>query len=206
MTGTTRVQKAVRAARQAVYRDAILAAGEEAFATHGYEAAHMQSIAERAGLSVGVLYATFDGKASLFREIQRVRTETLIERTRDIVDSGAPPLAMLRLGVRATVRFFADHRAYLRMHLRDRASWADPSLGTNCQQDAYEIGVSFVERALELGMDDGTVAHESPRTLARAVLAIIQVKLAEWAESEFEASVDDVIKSLDAMIERLVRP
>ena len=87
MTGTTRVQKAVRAARQAVYRDAILAAGEEAFATHGYEAAHMQSIAERAGLSVGVLYATFDGKASLFREIQRVRTETLIERTRDIVDS-----------------------------------------------------------------------------------------------------------------------
>jgi len=55
-------------------------------------------------------------------------------------------------------------------------------------------------------MDDGTIARESPRTLARAVLAIIQVKLAEWAESEFEASVDDVIKSLDAMIERLVRP
>jgi AcrR family transcriptional regulator len=205
VTSTSKVQKAVRAARQAVYREAVLAAGEESFAQHGYEAAHMQSIAEHAGISVGVLYATFESKAALFKEIQRVRTATLIERTRDIVESGAPPLAMLRLGVRATVRFFADHRAYLRMHLRDRASWADPSLGTDCQQDAYAIGVGFVESALALGIEDGTVVDESPRTLARAVLAIIQMRLAEWAEGDFTTPVDELVRVLEAMIDRLVR-
>lgn len=205
MGSSTKVQNAVRAARLAVYRDAILAAGEEAFATHGYEAAHMQAIAERAGLSVGVLYATFDGKASLFREIQRVRTEALIERTRDIAVTCAAPLEMLRLGVRATVGFFSDHRAYLRMHLRDRASWADPSLGTHAQQDAYAIGVDLVAQAIALGIEDGSIVAEPPRTLARVVLAIIQVKLAEWAESDFAADVDDVVAALDGMIARLVR-
>lgn len=205
MTGTSKVKRAVQAARQAVYREAVLRAGEECFAESGYESAHMQSIAERAGISVGVLYATFESKAALFKEIQRVRTDALLERTRDIVESGATPLEMLTRGVSATVRFFAEHRAYLRMHLRDRASWADPSLGTYCQQNAYEIGVGFVEQALALGMEEGAVVRESPRVLAHAVLAVIQARLSDWAEGGFTERVEQVIESLEAMITRLVR-
>ena len=200
------MKKAVRAARQAVYRDAVLAAGEESFATHGYEAAHMQAIAERAGISVGVLYATFESKAALFKEVQRVRTEALMERTRDIVSSSCSPLEMLTRGVSVTVRFFAEHRAFLRMHLRDRASWVDPSLGTYCQQNAYEIGLGFVEQALALGMEDGTVVQEPARSLARAVLAVIQMRLAEWAEEGFVTEEDALVVHLEAMILRLVRP
>lgn len=201
----SKVQNAVRAARQAVYRDAVLTAGELAFAEQGYESAHMQHIAERAGISVGVLYATFDSKAALFKEIQRVRTETLIERTRDIVESAASPLEMLMLGVRATVGFFGAHRAYLRMHLRDRASWLDPTLGTYSQQNAYELGLGFVEQALSLGIANGTVVKEPPKTLARAVLALIQVRLAEWAEDGFREAEAEVVRHLEAMITRLVR-
>jgi AcrR family transcriptional regulator len=57
-----------RKARNDVYRQHILEAAEEVFAEKGFEAAKLQDIGTRAGLSMGTIYAIFQ-KTELFAAI-----------------------------------------------------------------------------------------------------------------------------------------
>ena len=50
-------------------RDRILAAAQQCFITHGFHAASMASIAETAGMSAGLIYRYFDGKAAIILAI-----------------------------------------------------------------------------------------------------------------------------------------
>ena len=50
-------------------RDRILAAAQQCFITHGFHAASMASIAETAGMSAGLIYRYFAGKADIILAI-----------------------------------------------------------------------------------------------------------------------------------------
>src|ERR1019366_9731597 len=49
----------------------ILTAAFEVFAAHGYEAARIDDVAERAGIAKGTIYLYFKGKDQLFRAVVR---------------------------------------------------------------------------------------------------------------------------------------
>ena len=74
-----KAKDAARKARNDVYRQHILEAAEEVFADKGFEAAKLQDIGTRAGLSMGTIYAIFPGKTELF-------TAILEERGREVAD------------------------------------------------------------------------------------------------------------------------
>lgn len=63
------------AARVAAIEDDILDAAHALFLELGYEAASMEGVAERAGISKGTLYARYTGKEALFRAAIRKRLD-----------------------------------------------------------------------------------------------------------------------------------
>jgi len=75
---------AVRAAQQ---RERILDAAERCFIDSGFHAAGMARVAETAGISPGLIYRYFDGKASLVKAIITRQLESEGARVLDGIDS-----------------------------------------------------------------------------------------------------------------------
>src|SRR5213083_563914 len=63
-------------------RKQLLAAAQQIFVAHGYHAAAMDEIAERAGVSKPVLYQHFPGKLELYLALLDTHCDALVERVR----------------------------------------------------------------------------------------------------------------------------
>src|SRR6204780_3091478 len=72
-------------------RRQLLGAAQEVFVAHGYHAAAMDEIAERAGVSKPVLYQHFPGKLELYLALLDESVDTLLETVRDALRSDADP-------------------------------------------------------------------------------------------------------------------
>src|SRR6202167_6698921 len=64
-------------------RRQLLGAAQEVFVAHGYHAAAMDEIAERAGVSKPVLYQHFPGKLELYLALLDESVDTLVAQVRD---------------------------------------------------------------------------------------------------------------------------
>ena len=62
-------ERRTQAERREATRSALMAAGRELFATHGYEAVSSEQIVAAAGVTRGALYHHFDGKRGLFAAV-----------------------------------------------------------------------------------------------------------------------------------------
>jgi AcrR family transcriptional regulator len=84
-SATSGTQSAGRPARlpRSARRKQLLAAAQQVFVAHGYHAAAMDDIAERAGVSKPVLYQHFPGKLELYLALLDTHCDALVERVRD---------------------------------------------------------------------------------------------------------------------------
>src|SRR6478672_5669846 len=80
---TARPTRLPRSAR----RKQLLAAAQQVFVAHGYHAAAMDDIAERAGVSKPVLYQHFPGKLELYLALLDTHCDAIIGRMRDAMSS-----------------------------------------------------------------------------------------------------------------------
>src|SRR5438105_8103053 len=80
-SGTQTAGRPVRLPRSA-RRKQLLAAAQEVFVSHGYHAAAMDDIADRAGVSKPVLYQHFPGKLDLYLALLDTHAEDVLERVR----------------------------------------------------------------------------------------------------------------------------
>jgi AcrR family transcriptional regulator len=71
-------RSAVRKARSAARREAILAAALDEFSSRGFEAARLDDVAKRAGVAKGTIYLYFRDKESLFQELVRTMLTPLV--------------------------------------------------------------------------------------------------------------------------------
>jgi AcrR family transcriptional regulator len=85
---------AVRQARSAERRDAILAAALDEFSIRGYEAARLDDVARRAGVAKGTIYLYFRDKETLFQELIRAML-TPVVGTIEAMGEADLPLAAL---------------------------------------------------------------------------------------------------------------
>ncbi|MGH3095959.1 MAG: TetR/AcrR family transcriptional regulator [Streptosporangiales bacterium] len=85
-------------------RKQLLEAAREVFVSHGYHAAAMDEIAERAGVSKPVLYQHFPGKFDLYLALIEEHTDELVTRVRDALRSTSDN----KLRVVATFAAFFD--------------------------------------------------------------------------------------------------
>src|SRR5215831_13366167 len=94
---------------------AILAAAEEVFADAGLHAAHMGTIAAKAGVSVGTLYNHFEDREALLAGLLAARHAELYGKL-DAAISGAagrPLRARLRAILGAFASHCEDHRKFV---------------------------------------------------------------------------------------------
>ena len=192
----------LRSAREGLYRERILEAAEQVFAEGPFEVVGIREIAERAGLSVGSVYGIFEGKEALFRAVHERRSAELFERMAEVIDAGAGPRRLIEQGIEETVRFFCERPSYLRMHLQDRTAWALEGQGTEVQSESWQRGRELMRVAFATGMREGIFFEGDPESNARMVMAMHQVKLAEWLAAEPRPASEDIARDLKLLFRR----
>jgi AcrR family transcriptional regulator len=109
-SATSDTQAAGRPVRlpRSARRKQLLAAAQQVFVAHGYHAAAMDDIAERAGVSKPVLYQHFPGKLELYLALLDTHCDAMVERIRSAMDATADNKERVRGAVRAYFDF-VDH-------------------------------------------------------------------------------------------------
>ena len=105
---------------KAANRAAILEAGREVFAEHGYDAIGVRDIVRRTELASGTFYNYFPDKAAVFRAIVEEAGADARRRVRDARRAASGSEAFLEDGFRAFFEFIADDPgtfAFLRRNL-----------------------------------------------------------------------------------------
>jgi AcrR family transcriptional regulator len=198
-----RPKQNVRKARNDLYRQLILEAAERIFAEKGVEESKMEEIAAESGLSLGTLYSVFAGKAALVRTIHDVRLEEVLGRTADVARGLTSPLDRLLAGVRAYVEFFVMHPDYLRMHLAEGYAWG---LGlvrsTGGRAEAWSEGITRQTAVFARGIAEGVFHDGDPGLMARMMIAMQQVQLADWAAGGMERDADVLIADIQDQVRR----
>ncbi|MEV6634094.1 TetR/AcrR family transcriptional regulator [Actinoplanes sp. NPDC051470] len=103
---TARPTRLPRSAR----RKQLLAAAQQIFVAHGYHAAAMDDIAERAGVSKPVLYQHFPGKLELYLALLDTHCDAIIAKVQDAMHATPDNKERVRGAVRAYFDF-VDHES-----------------------------------------------------------------------------------------------
>ncbi len=172
----------LKAARQKAYREVILEVSEEIFADYGYDAARVQTIAEKAGVSVGTIYGVFGSKSELFSVVLTSRLPDLLELTTKTAADAPNSLSRLVDGLEAYLIYVLEHPNYLRIHLREHAWGLGPTRASEGQLTAWRQGLELMKAVLQEAMDDGHIIIEDPERLARSITAVHQVHLQDWVD------------------------
>jgi AcrR family transcriptional regulator len=192
----------LKSARADVYRARILEVAEAVFAEAGFDGAYIKEIARRAGLAVGTVYGIFESKDAIFLAVHEARTAELFEGVGAIVGAEASALAVLLAGVEHTIRFFCERPDYLRMHLRDRTAWAFSEPSTPPQAASWQRGIEVLSATFAAGIERGELLPGDPVSHARMVMAMHQVKLAEWLARGPGAEVEPIVEELKVLVRR----
>jgi len=169
-----------QAERRAATRRALLDAGRELFAEHGFAGAGQEEIVERAGVTRGALAHHFATKQGLFRAVvESVETE-LTGHIATAAMRGEGPMEHLRLGCLAFLDAALDP-AVRRIVLLD----APAVLGWQAWRDLdTTYGLGLVTDALEHCMEAGLMPPRPVQPLAHILLAALNEAAMLVANSE----------------------
>jgi len=187
-----------------MYRSAVLEAAERVFAERGFEAAKMQEVAAAAGVALATLYSVFPGKAELYAAIHERRGNELLETAGTAAIADRDAVALLLEGVSRYVGYFVEHPDFLRMHLREGAAWAMPgrTMRTKEQRLAWSEGVRRIAQLVARGIADGLIVDDEPERVAKMMIAMQQVQLADWIERASATDPDVLIERVRGLLVR----
>jgi AcrR family transcriptional regulator len=191
-----------RKARNLVYRQHILEAAEQVFAARSFEAAKLQDISAKAGLSMGTIYSIFPGKQELFEALAEMRGQELLAVARAAAARELPPReALFALG-EAYVDYFVGHPDFLRMQVGASVSWALGPGSTPARLEFWREIHELQARIFRDGVGRGVFVDEEPAFLAKLFSAIDEVLLADWVASGAKADREALVGRLRGLIER----
>lgn len=198
----------MREAKEALYRDLVLEGAARIFGRKGYEDAKMEEIAGESGLSLQTVYAVFAGKAEIYRTLHEAGDLALLRRATEAVRGIEDPREALLAGVRAYALYFLEHPDFLRMQLREGLFWGSESVaaGSRERSAAWRAGVDMLTTAFARCIERGVFVARDPRLMARMMVAMQQVELAHWLEGGMQQDPDEVVREIQAQLERSFRP
>ncbi|MBI3785815.1 MAG: TetR/AcrR family transcriptional regulator [Deltaproteobacteria bacterium] len=193
-----------RRARNDVYRQHIFEAAEQVFAERGFEAATLQEIGKRVGLSMGTIYGIFPSKAELLQAILDARGQALLDLVRDVAGRRSDPGAALKALLEGYIDFFVGRPAFLRMHLRQGSSWIlSPGNGSGGSRAEVWAEIHRLQAdVFRRGIKDGCFVDEDPGLLSKLFSAFDQVVLSEWVAGGMKAPRDQLVQRFEAIVER----
>jgi AcrR family transcriptional regulator len=164
-------------------REQLLAFGRQYFAEHGYEAMPMDAIAERAGVSKGLLYHYFGNQRGFYMETVRAVTDEVIAVTEP--PAGEPFDQAFRVMVTRFVGYVQEHRAIYAALVRGGLG-PDPEVNELLDR----VRATSMSRILD------RLEIEQPSALSQVAIygwvSLIENACAEWAASS-DASPEQLI-------------
>jgi AcrR family transcriptional regulator len=202
-----KAREGARKLRNDFYRQRILDVAQQVFAERGFEAAKVQEISARAGLSMGTIYAIFPGKEDLFRAILEACGQEMLQLAREVTARGAAPRESLASLSEAYIGYFLDHPDFLRMHLREGTSWVlGPSSDSDSRAQLWREIHKLQAEILRRGVATGDFVDEDPAFLAKLFSAMDQVVLSEWVSRGMKADRTELLTRLNSLIVRTFCP
>lgn len=153
-------------------RERILAAAEECFARHGYEATGVAEICQRAGVSKGAFFHHFPTKQAVFLALLE-RWLTGLEQRLEGLRLGAPtvPEALLRMAEMAR-QVFEVARGRLPIFLEFLSQAAHDPKVWQATITPYRRYRAFFARLMEAGVAEGSLRPVDPEVAANAILSM----------------------------------
>jgi len=149
-------------------RQELLDHASERFARNGYHPTSVTELVDGLGVGKGVFYWYFPSKDDLFAEILREAQHDLRRAQQRAIAGQDDPIARIEHGVRASMRWSADHGDLLT--LVEFAGTEDrfrPLLSRG-----REVAVADVVRHLKDAIVEGHIPDGDPEVLAHAILGI----------------------------------
>ncbi len=176
-------------------REEILEAASHIFAQAGYDKSSMKDIAARAGISVGMLYNHFKGKADIFRALLDRYVSGMHERGDGNCAGVDSPLEQLRCRIRSAIDFYWENRNLVLIYIRmnpikfelEASGWERMTRGV-------------VEELLAEAMKRGELTEDDPKALAALIVGSIHRLLHVYVSEENE----EEIQSIPDVIDRIV--
>ena len=161
----------------------ILAAALEVFAERGFQAARLEEVAKRAGVSKGALYLYFETKADLFRAVVTTAISPNLEHVKALASSAVPFEQAARMGVGMLARtVVTDRRITGVVKLVIAESRNHPELATIWHETVVEPGVRLLSGLITAAQARGEVRPGDPRLFAFGLMGPMVLSMV-WRET-----------------------
>ncbi|MEZ5897298.1 MAG: TetR/AcrR family transcriptional regulator [Parvularculaceae bacterium] len=154
--------------------DEILDAALTVFNEHGFDAARMDDIARRAGISKGAVYLYFDGKDALLRGLIEREVSPTAMRLKALAETGADdPLTALKLIVQTATQLLNDQNIFAVPKLVISVAARFPELGEFYRTRVVDEAIGAFAQLHREGVARGVFRDVDSDAAARAVLGPI---------------------------------
>lgn len=193
-----------QADRSAATRAALVAAGRELFAEHGFAGVGTEALTSAAAVSRGALYHQYGDKTELFAAVlQAVESEVTDRIANDALASGAADFVELMRAALDSWLDACEAPEVQRIVLLDGPSvlgWA--RWRELCQPYILELVESLIRQAIE----DGTIAALPTRPLAHALVAMAdEAALYVVSQPDNATARSEMVDVMEALARGLVR-
>lgn len=149
----------------------ILDAALAEFTEKGFEAARMQDIARRAGLSKAGVYLYFEGKEPLLRALIEAKVAPLAQQAKLIAEAGAvDPIKALRALVRAAAARLAEPTALAVPRLVIAVSGRFPAIADFYRENVVAVARAALMDLIAAAVAKGALRKVDPAAAARAFI------------------------------------
>jgi AcrR family transcriptional regulator len=168
--------------------------GRAVFAQRGYEAASVEEIAERAGITKPIVYEHFGGKQGLYAVVVDREVEHMVRRIVEAISIGSPR-ERLENAARACIRYVQERPDGFAMLLRDAPAMKGSGEMPGLMYDLAErVGAVFTEQFRKAGYD----AKTAP-IYAHALVGMVTFVGQWWMESRKPLPAETVVNHLTAL-------
>jgi AcrR family transcriptional regulator len=185
--------------------DEILDAALAEFTERGFEAARMEDVAKRAGLSKAGVYLYFESKDALLKALIASRLTPIVMQARAAAEAGAAdPKAALRLVARGVAERFRDPQNFAVPRLVITISGRFPEIADFYRVNVAEVGLSVLETLIARGIETGIFRNVPTRAAARAFIGPLLMEALWTHVLRGPSALDDAGAFVDAQIDLLL--
>lgn len=185
-------------------RTRVMETAIEEFAMKGFDNANINTIAEKAGISVGSLYKYFDSKESLFLTVIHHGMETLEAAMNDALDSSDDILVKTEKIVRLIQKHSRQNQHLIRLY-NEITSESNSELVRKISRDMEEISARTYSALIIQAQERGDIRKDlDPRLyayFADSLFMTLQFSYAcEYYQERFKIYAGEDILEKDEMV------
>ncbi len=159
-------------------REQLTTVARDLFAERGFEAASMEEIAERAGVSKPVVYEHFATKDAIYRVIVDREVDELVDRIKQALAPGHPRRTITR-AVDAFLEYIEEEQAGFKILVRD----APVGTGGGSLPSVLDEIARAVESLLRTELRDRGFSVKMAPILARSLVGMIALPGQWWLDA-----------------------